>query len=103
VCARACVYVCVERERERERPELVEDMAANGDGLDIFNNGLEIFVADRANGLGKGGATDHISLSLSVLSALVLLSPVPLSLWLISGKNGAKYEICLSGKKRENG
>jgi hypothetical protein len=38
--------VCRERERERERPELVEDMAANGDGLDIFNNGLEIFVAD---------------------------------------------------------
>jgi hypothetical protein len=61
-----CVCLCREREREREKPELVEDMAADGDGLDIFNNGLEIFVADRANGLGKSGATDHLSLSLSL-------------------------------------
>lgn len=60
----------------------MEDMAADGDGLDIFNNGLEIFVADRANGLSKGGATDHLSLSLCVLSALVLLSPVPLPIFL---------------------
>ena len=53
-----------EREREREWPWLVEDMTADGDGLEILSKGLEIFEANRANGLDNALATQshHISL-----------------------------------------
>lgn len=41
----------------------MEDMAADGDDLEILNKGLDVFVADRANGFAGGVvvATDHLS------------------------------------------
>ena len=37
-------------------------MTADGDGLEILSKGLEIFEANRANGLDNALATHHISL-----------------------------------------
>lgn len=31
----------------------MKDMAADGDGLEVFKDGVEIFVANGANGLSK--------------------------------------------------
>lgn len=45
------------REKEKEVPELMEDMAADWDGLEILGDGLEIFVADWADGFDKGAVT----------------------------------------------
>lgn len=49
-------------------------MAADSDGLEVFNNGLEIFVADRANGSSKvPSIVAHLSLRLLSLRPLFSL------------------------------
>jgi hypothetical protein len=68
----------------------VEDMTAEGDGLEIFNKGFEIFVADRANGLAKARTTGHRFLSLFLFLFLTALSSV--CLIFLGQKNGANFE-----------
>lgn len=86
--------------RERERPELMEDMAADGDDLEILNNGIEIFVAEWANGFAKGVAIHHLCclyLFLGFRRFALFLS------WFLSGKwseilKKKKKKTELSGK-----
>lgn len=58
------VFLAKPTERERELlPELVEDVTADGDGLETFDDGLVVYVADWANGFPKCVvAIDHLSL-----------------------------------------
>lgn len=54
-------------------PEFVEDMAADGDGLEIFGDGFETFVADRANGAGEFAAIYHFLRCLSLSISLCVI------------------------------
>lgn len=47
-------------------PEFMEDMAADRNGLEVLDDGLEIFVADGAYCFGKGVVSEHASPLLSL-------------------------------------